>query len=217
MAPSAKIVSPDEWQAARLELLAQEKALTKARDELAATRRRQPLMRIEPDYVFQGLDGAVPLTSLFEGRQQLIVYHHMLKPADKSPCSGCCMVLDSIANPAHLHARNTTFAVVSKAPVTEAMALSARMNWSFPWYQTTDSFNADMGVTTGFGLSVFLTDDSGIYRSYFTSGRGVETLGSPWSLLDLTPLGRQEVWEESPDDVLQTAPYQWWRLHDEYD
>lgn len=212
-----RIVPLAEWQASQAALINREKAATKARDELAAARRRQPVVRLRADYVFHSEDGNVALIDLFEHRQQLIIYHHMLAAGDSSPCTGCCMVLDSIGHPAHLNARNTTFAVVARAPVAEALALSTRLGWTFPWYQTLDSFNSDMGVPTGFGLSVFIRDNDTVYRSYFTSGRGVETLGSPWSLLDLTPMGRQEHWEESPPEVAQDAPYQWWRLNDEYD
>lgn len=90
------------------------------------------------------------------------------------------------------------------------------MGWTFPWISTSDEFNADFGVTTGFGLNVFIRAGTDIHRTHFTTGRGVETLGTVWTLLDLTPCGRQEGWEGSPPGTLRSEPYLWWRLHDEY-
>ena len=212
------VVSQAEWQAAREELLVKEKQETRARDALAAERRRLPMVAVEKRYAFEGPGGPVDLLDLFEGRRQLIVYHHMLRPADSDPCSGCCMVADNIGHLAHLHARDTSLALVSRAPIGEIEAFRSRMGWTIPWYSLVgDDFNADFGVTTGFGLNVFLRDGERIFRTYFTSGRGVEALGSNWTFLDLTPLGRQEEWEDSPAGWPQTRPYEWWGLHDEYD
>jgi len=149
-------------------------------------------------------------------QRQLICYHHMLKPQDASPCSGCCMVVDNIGNLAPLRARNTEFIVTALAPYNELAALKARLGWQVPCASAEDRFHSDMGITDGFGLSVFLRNGNDVYRSYFTTGRGVESLGSVWSLLDLTPYGRQEHWEDSPQGWPQTPAYAWWRLHDEY-
>lgn len=212
-----RIVSPSEWQAEYAKLLAREKDITRARDALAAERRRMPATAVEKDYTFIGPEGECGLPDLFDGRRQLIVYHHMLKPADPSPCEGCCMFVDNIGHQAHLHARDTNLVLVSRAPIDEIQAFRGRMGWTLPWYATTDSFNADFDVAGGgFGLNVFLRDDAGIYRTYFTTNRGAESLGNVWSFLDITPLGRQETWEDSPEGVPQSAPYEWWRLHDEY-
>ncbi|NND70810.1 MAG: DUF899 domain-containing protein [Rhodothermales bacterium] len=211
------IVSPEKWLAEHDKLLVKEKALTAAHDELAAERRRAPWSKVEKSYTFAGTNGEVRLADLFDGRRQLIVYHHMLKPNDSSPCAGCCMVGDQIPNLAHLHARNTSLVFVSRAPISDIEPFKQRMNWQIPWFETRDTFNADHGVTNGFGINVFYHEGSDIYRTYFTSGRGVESLGTAWTFLDLTPLGRQETWEESPEGTPQTAPYQWWRLHDEYE
>ena len=126
------------------------------------------------------------------------------------------MVADQIPHLAHLHARGTSLVFVSKAPIAEIDALKARMGWALSWVETVDSFNADHGVTGGFGLNVFYRDGDDIYRTYFTTGRGLETLGTVWTLLDLTPLGRQENWEDAPAGAPQTEPYHWWRRHDEY-
>jgi predicted dithiol-disulfide oxidoreductase (DUF899 family) len=132
------------------------------------------------------------------------------------------MVVDNLGHPAHLHARDTSLVLVSRAQLTKLEAYRERMGWTVPWYSSAGSdFNVDFGVTTDegetFGLSVFLRDGDDVYRTYFTSGRGVEALGSNWTLLDLTPLGRQENWEDSPPGYPQTPPYVWWRRHDEYE
>lgn len=212
-----RIVSPEAWRRDHEAVLAREKALTRAHDALAAERRRQPWMKVEGDYAFTGPSGEARLADLFDGRRQLIVYHHMLRPADPAPCEGCSMVGDQIPHLAHLHVRDTALAFVSRAPIAEIEAFRRRMGWAMPWYETTDGFNADFGVTDGFGLNVFYRDGAEVYRTYFTTGRGVETLGTIWTLLDLTPLGRQETWEEAPAGTPQTPPYGWWRLHDAYD
>jgi predicted dithiol-disulfide oxidoreductase (DUF899 family) len=209
-------VSGERWSALMADLRAEEKALTGAHDALAAKRRRLPGVRVTKLYSFEGPEGAVGLEDLFAGRRQLIVYHHMLKPADPSPCSGCCMVGDQFPHLAHLNARDTSLVLVSRAPFEEIEALKSRLGWSLPWYVTLDDFNADHDVIDGFGLNVFFRDKTGIYRTYFTTGRGVETLGTVWTLLDLTPLGRQEDWEDSPSGTPQGPRYHWWRLNDQY-
>jgi predicted dithiol-disulfide oxidoreductase (DUF899 family) len=220
-----RVVSAGEWEAARQRLLAKEKQATRARDALAAERRRLPMVPIDKGYAFDGPNGRATLVELFEGRRQLIAYHFMFAPGvDGWPdagCDGCSMVVDQIGHLAHLHARDTSFALVSRAPLAKIEAYRRRMGWSVPWFSSKGSdFNVDFGVTTDdgetFGLSVFLHDGDSVFRTYFTDGRGVEALGSVWTLLDLTPLGRQEQWEDSPDGYPQTSPYVWWRRHDEY-
>jgi predicted dithiol-disulfide oxidoreductase (DUF899 family) len=219
------VASQAEWVAASKRLLAKEKKLTRERDQLAAERRRLPMVKIDKSYVFEGPAGKPSLLDLFEGRRQLIVYHFMFAPGVEgwptAGCSGCSMVVDQIAHPAHLHARDVSFALVSRAPLSRIQPYQKRMGWSIPWYSSSDSdFNDDFGVTTPkgetFGLSVFLREGDSIYRTYFTNGRGVEALGPVWTFLDLTPYGRQEDWEDSPEGWPQTPPYEWWRRHDEY-
>jgi predicted dithiol-disulfide oxidoreductase (DUF899 family) len=220
-----RVVSPAEWQVARDKLLRKEKAQTRARDALAAERRRFPMVKIDKNYVFEGSDGKARLVDLFDGRRQLILYHFMFAPGvdgwPEAGCPGCSFVVDHIGHLAHLHARNTSLVLVSRAPVANIKRYKRRMGWTVPWFSSSASdFNHDFGLTTDrgetFGLSVFLRDGQAVYRTYFTSGRGVEALGSPWTFLDLTPFGRQETWEDSPKGWPQTPPYRWWRRHDEY-
>ena len=220
-----KIVDQAEWQRAHNAFLVKEKEATRARDVLAAERRRLPMVRIEKDYVFAAPTGEVTLVDLFEGRRQLIVYHFMFAPGvggwPTAGCPGCSMVVDQVGHLSHLHARDTSFCLVSRAPLANIERYQRRMGWNIPWVSSADNdFNRDFGVTTeegeAFGLSVFLQANDSIYRTYFTAGRGVEALGSVWTFLDLTPLGRQEEWEDSLAGWPKTPPYTWWRRHDEY-
>ncbi len=216
-----QVVSPEKWLQAREELLAKEKDLTRALDALAAQRRRLPMVRIEKKYVFDGPRGKASLVDLFDGRRQLIVYHFMFAPGS-DPCTGCSSFADNIGHLAHLRARDTSLVLVSRAPLAEIQSYQQRMGWTVPWFSSHGSdFNSDFGVTTedgeSFGLSVFLRDGETVYRTYFTTARGADRLRIDFNLLDLTPLGRQEEWEDSPAGWPQTPPYVWWRKHDEYD
>jgi predicted dithiol-disulfide oxidoreductase (DUF899 family) len=216
-----QVVSQAEWQSARDKLLVKEKAATRSRDALAAERRRLPMVKIGKDYIFEGADGKARLIDLFDGRRQLIMYHVMFGPAQDEGCVGCSMSVDNIGHLAHLHARDTSLVLVSRAPQAKLKPFKQRMGWTVPWFSSFGSdFNTDFGVTRGeeekSGLSVFLCDGDSVYRTYFTSGRGDEALGSVWSFLDLTPFGRQEAWEDSPEGWPQTPPYEWWRHHDKY-
>jgi predicted dithiol-disulfide oxidoreductase (DUF899 family) len=223
------VVSREKWEAALESFRTQEKAATRARDALAAERRRLPRHRVDEPYVFRGPRGEARLVDLFEGRRQLLLYHFMFGPSREAGCTGCSMFVDQIGHPAHLHARGVSFALVSRAPIEKIEAYRERMGWTLPWYSSFGSdFNPDLGVGPAqprpeqdqdgesFGLSVFLRDGDEIARTYFTKGRGVEALGSVWTFLDLVPFGRQETWEDSPPGTPQTPPYRWWRRHDEY-
>jgi predicted dithiol-disulfide oxidoreductase (DUF899 family) len=214
------IVSPQEWDAARQELLVKEKELTRARDALAAQRRRMPRMAVEKDYLFDGPRGPASLLDLFDGRRQLVVYRFFFQPdADGWPdagCPGCSMLADQVGHLAHLNARGTTLVFVSRAPQDAIAQLKKRMGWGIPWYTLTDSFDADFGVDEWHGTNAFLRDGDAIFRTYFVDNRGDEAMGSTWAYLDITALGRQEQWEDSPDGYPQSPPYQWWRRHDEY-
>jgi predicted dithiol-disulfide oxidoreductase (DUF899 family) len=213
-------VSPQEWEAARQKLLVKEKELTRARDALAAERRRMPWMAVEQEYTFDGPDGPASLLDLFEGRRQLVVYRFFFEPGvegwQEGGCVGCSMMADQLCHLAHLNARDTTLAYVSRAPQPDIKRLKARMGWERPWYTVTDGFDADFGVDEWHGTNAFLRDGERIVRTYFVNARGDEALGSVWSLLDLTALGRQEAWEDSPEGYPQSPPYEWWRRHDEY-
>src|SRR5262245_52728521 len=225
------IVSQEEWQRALDALRIKEKAATHARDALAAERRRLPMVRIERAYTFDAPAGEKKtLLECFDGRRQLLLYHFMFGPNRDAGCPGCSMVLDQICHLSHLHARDTSFVAVSRAPIEKIEAYRRRMGWEVPWFSSFASdFNVDFGRGPRtpdpkqdqdgelFGLSVLIRDDGETYRTYFTSGRGVETLGPVWTLLDLTPLGRQEDWEDSPEGHPQTPRYSWWRRHDEYE
>ncbi len=221
------IVSPEEWAAAREKLLVKEKAHTRARDALAAERRRMPWMAVEKEYTFEGPKGAASLADLFEGRRQLIVYRAFYAPDvttyaeggayPERACVGCSMVADQVAHPAHLNARDTTLVFVSRAPQDEIEGLKERMGWEFiPWYTVTDDFDADFGVGEWHGTNAFIREGDRIFRTYFIDSRGDEAMGSTWSYLDITALGRQEEWEDSPEGYPQTAPYSWWNYHDAY-
>ncbi len=225
--PMPKVVSQEEWRAARNALLAKEKEFTRARDALAAERRRLPMVRIDKAYAFDAAGGNVSLLDLFEGRTQLLLYHFMFAPGvdgwPSAGCPGCSMFLDNIGQFTliHLRARDVSFAAVSRAPLANIQAYKKRMEWAAPWVSSAgNTFNVDFGLTTSddelHGLSVFVRDGDDIFRTYFTSARGLEAVGSVWTFLDLTPYGRQEEWEDSPPGWPQTAPYQWWRRHDEY-
>jgi predicted dithiol-disulfide oxidoreductase (DUF899 family) len=214
------IVSQEEWQAAREELLVKEKKVTRARDALAAERRRMPRMAVEKTYAFDGPDGPASLLDLFDGRRQLIVYRAFYESGvngwPERACLGCSMVADQVAHPAHLNARDTTLVFVSRAPQADIERLKARMGWQIPWYTVTDDFDADFGVDEWHGTNAFLREDDRIFRTYFVDKRGDEAMGSTWSYLDITALGRQEEWEDSPEGYPQTPPYRWWNRHDEY-
>jgi predicted dithiol-disulfide oxidoreductase (DUF899 family) len=217
------IVSPQEWHAAWERMLVKEKELTRARDVLAAERRRIPRMAVEKDYAFEGPHGPATLLDLFEGRRQLVVYRFFFEPGvhgwPEKGCRGCSMMAAQDAHPAHLNARGTTLAYVSRAPQLDIERWKARTRWPVPWYTLTDDFDRDFGVDEWHGTNAFYRDDDDrIFRTYFVNGRGDEALGSTFSYLDITALGRQEDWEDSPAGYPQTETHpEWWRLPDEYE
>ena len=216
-----RIVSPKEWEAARQQLFVKEKELTHARDALAAERRRMPWLAVEKKYEFEGPKGKASLLDLFDGRSQLIVYRAFFEPGvvgwPEHACVGCSMVADQVAHPAHLNARDTTLAFASRAPQTDIQRLKARMSWQFiPWYTISDGFDKDFGVDEWHGTNAFIRDGDSVFRTYFINSRGDEAMCSTWSYLDITALGRQEAWEDSPDGYPQTPTYKWWNWHDSY-
>jgi predicted dithiol-disulfide oxidoreductase (DUF899 family) len=222
------IVSAQEWENAREKLLVKEKELTRVRDAMAAERRQMPWMAVEKDYRFEGPNGLASLLDLFERRRQLIVYRFFYGPEvtdsyaeggtyPERGCVGCSFLADQVAHPAHLNARDTTLAFVSRASQAEIKGLKKRMGWAeIPWYTIIDDFDTDFGVREMHGTNAFIREGGRIFRTYFVSSRGDEAMGSTWSYLDITALGRQEEWEDSPVDYPQTRPYQWWNYHDAY-
>jgi predicted dithiol-disulfide oxidoreductase (DUF899 family) len=214
------IVSPEEWEAARARMHAKEKAHSRARDALAAERRRMPWLAVEKDYTFIGSQGEMTLLDLFDGRRQLLVYRAFMEPGvgrwPEKGCIGCSMVADHVAHPAHLHARDTSLAFVSRGNQDDLARIKAKMGWEhIPWYTLTDGFDADFGVDEWHGTNAFFRDGDRIFRTYFVYGRGDEQMGNTWNYLDITALGRQEDWEDSPESYPQTPPYEWWVWHDD--
>jgi predicted dithiol-disulfide oxidoreductase (DUF899 family) len=214
------IVSAQEWQAARQQLLVQEKQVLRAHDALAAQRRRMPWLAVDKTYAFDGPEGRASLLDLFHGRRQLIVYRAFFEPGvdgwPEHACRGCSMIADHIGNLAHLNARNTTLVFVSRADQSAIARLKERMGWHMPWFTITDDFDRDFEVDEWHGTNAFIRDQQRVFRTYFINNRGDEALGNTWSYLDMTALGRQEDWEDSPDGYPQTPPYSWWNWHDAY-
>ena len=217
------VVTPEQWRAAREALLVKEKAHTRARDALAAERRRMPMIRVEKDYGFTAPGGGdATLLDLFDGSRQLVVYRFFMDPdMDVYPergCPGCSMYADQLSNLLHLRERDTRFAAVSRGEQEHLQRYREHASgWEFPWYTLRDGFDADHDVAEWHGTNVFLRDGDEVYRTYLIDARGDEALGSTWSFLDITPYGRQEAWEDSPAGWPQTPPYTWGGWHDKYD
>jgi predicted dithiol-disulfide oxidoreductase (DUF899 family) len=230
-----KIVSQDEWLAARKAHLAREKVFTRRRDQLSAERRALPWVKVDKTYVFDTPAGKKTLADLFDGRSQLIVYHFMLGPNWVEGCPSCSLLADHFDGArAHLAERDVTLAVVSRAPLPEIEAYKKRMGWRFPWASSFGSdFNFDYGVSFKLddrgggrgvynyaqqdidsdempGASVFYKDESGqVFHTYSAYARGLDILIGAYNFLDLAPKGRDE-------DALPWT-MAWVRRHDEYD
>ncbi|MBR1205210.1 MULTISPECIES: thioredoxin family protein [unclassified Bradyrhizobium] len=229
-----KIVSRDEWIAARKALMAHEKELTQAREALSRQRRELPWVKVDKDYVFDGRDGEVTLGDLFKGRPQLVVQHVMFAPEWDAACKSCSFWVDGFERMVpHLAARDTTMVAVSLAPLAKLEAFKQRMGWTFDWVSSgANDFNYDYGVsftqgqidagdakynygTTPLygpelpGISVFFRDEKGgVFHTYSTFARGLDMMNAAYHYLDLTPLGRHE--EGLP------YPMDWVRLRDQY-
>jgi predicted dithiol-disulfide oxidoreductase (DUF899 family) len=216
--PMPPVVSAEEWQRARDELLVEEKAHTRAGDAMSAKRRRLPMVEVETGLEVTGLGGAATLLGMFEGRRQLIVYHHMLKPGDEHPCAGCSAFTDHVPQLAYFNVHDVTFAMEAAAPIDEFQAYMTRMGRpDIPIYSSAgspfrDELNPSPSGPGSFGLSVFLRDGERVYRTYTTYGRGVDGV----SVIDLTPYGRQESFEDSPPGWPQRPTYSFGKIHDEY-
>lgn len=216
------VVSREEWNAAHARMHEREKEVTRARDALAAERRRMPWLAVDRDYMFEGPTGRVGLLDLFAGRRQLVVYRAFMEPGvgrwPERGCIGCSLVADHAIHPAHLAQRDTSLAFVSRGSQPDLARLKANMGWEhIPWFTLTDSFDADFDVGEWHGTNAFFRDGDRIFRTYFVNGRGDEQMGNLWNWLDITALGRQEEWEDSPPGYPQTPPYDWWVWHDNGD
>jgi len=230
-----KVASREEWLAARKDLLAKEKELTKHHDRVSAERRRLPMVKIDKDYVFDGPEGKRSLRDLFDGRQQLIVYHFMFDPKWDEGCPGCTGYVDSLGDLTLMRERNTSMVLISRAPLAKLEAYKARKGWTLPWLSSYESdFNYDFHATADedvapveynfrdaaelaamgskpkgemHGLSVFFRVGDDLFHTYSSYARGVESLTDSFSLLDVTPYGRQEDWEDSPAGWPQKPTY----------
>jgi predicted dithiol-disulfide oxidoreductase (DUF899 family) len=236
--PHPPIVSEDEWRGQRLKLLAHEKELTKEYDRVSAERRRLPMVRIEKSYSFEGPNGKLSLLDLFDGQRQLIVYHFMFDPVWEKGCSGCTGFVSALGDLSMLKAQETSFVVVSRAPIGKLEQYKASMGWKIPWFSSFGSdFNYDFHVTLdpnvapveynyrdkaemekavghpvkmegeAHGLSVFFQMSPDIFHTYSTYARGTEALTDAYRLLDVTPFGRQQDFEESPEGWPQRPTY----------
>jgi len=208
-----EIVSREEWERARAELLVREKAHTRAGDELAAARRRLPMTPSESVTVM-GPNGPVSLADVFEGRRMLLVYHFMWNkgaPYHKQ-CEGCThsQVAMNAAVRAYLAQRDVNYAVFSSGPLNEIIAYRDFMGWTAPWYSTADSGNA-LATRDGGDLRCYLRVGDQVFETYETKWRGIEAMLPTLQLLDLTPFGRQETWEDSPAGWPQDRAGSWWR------
>lgn len=207
------IVSRDEWERARAELLVREKAHTRAGDELAAARRRLPMTQMDPVMVV-GPDGPVSLCDVFEGRRMLIVYHFMWKKGaphqqQREGCTHSQTAMNSAVR-AYLAERDVTYAVFSSGRLDELVAYRDFMGWTQPWYSTADSGDV-LATRNGGDLRCYLRTGDQVYETYETKWRGIEVMLPTLHLLDLTPYGRQETWEDSPPGWPQDKAGSWWR------
>ena len=229
----SKIVDTDAWLAARKDLLEEEKAFQKTRDDLAQKRRDLPWRRVDTRYVFETEDGQKTLPELFGDASQLIVYHFMFHPEWDAGCKSCSFWADSYnGSVEHLRARDVALVAVSRAPLHLLLAYRERMGWSFPWVSSaTNSFNYDFGVSFSRqqidqgranynyeegnatieelpGISVFARDGEEVFHTYSTYARGLDPFNTTYQLLDIVPQGRNE--ESLP------YPQDWVRRRDEY-
>ena len=218
------VVSQTEWDAALAALTEREETVAKAMHVLAAARKRMPMVRVEHDYRFEGPDGQRSLPELFDGRSQLIIYRFYFEEGvggwPDAGCAGCSSVADGVPDLRLLHARDITFAMASPAPQANLRRYAERMGWTdVPWYTIcTERFSADFGVDEWFGLNVFLRDGDDVYRTYFLQhGPMVQSIGSIWSMMSLTPYGGQSEDEDAPEGWPQAPPSFWYRRHDEFD
>lgn len=235
--PHPRVATKEEWLAERRKLLVEEKEVTRAQDRLSAKRRQLPMVKVEKDYAFEGPEGKVTLHDLFDGKRQLVVYHFMFDPAWEKGCPGCTWFADAIGDISSLADKDLRFVFVSRAPLAKLEAYKKEKGWDIPWYSSFGSdFNYDYHVThdpavtppdynfmgheafvasrpdnmpfgEAPGTSVFFEMDGEVYHTYSTYARGSEYLICTSTILDITPYGRQEDWEDSPEGWPQKPTY----------
>lgn len=206
------VVDHATWRGALDELRLREKAATKELDAIAAERRRLPMVEM-PDYMLQGPDGPIRLVDVFDGRSQLIVYNHMWAPGDEWQCGGCTSYASQFTRTDFLANYDARFVIVTNGPIDEALAYRAKVGNELAWYSSSESsFGADVDAPPGggFGLNVFLRDGATVYRTWHTTGRGIEQLGHTFALIDTLPRGRQEEWLDSPPGWPVAPNYSGW-------
>ena len=231
---AAKVVSHEEWLAARKKFLAKEKEFTHQRDELSRLRRELPWEKVEKKYVFDGANGKETLADLFDGRKQLLVYHFMFGPGWKEGCPSCSFLADAFdAVTIHMAQRDTSFAVISRATLAEIDAFKKRMGWKFKWVSSNGTdFNSDYKVSFSKedtasgkplynfgtipaygeeapGASAFVKKDGEIFHTYSTYARGLDILLPMYNWIDLTAMGRHE-------EGVKPHEMAWVRHHDRY-
>jgi predicted dithiol-disulfide oxidoreductase (DUF899 family) len=208
------VVDHATWRKELDELRVREKAATRELDAIAAQRRRLPMVKM-PDYTLVGAEGPVRLVDIFDGKSQLIVYNHMWDsdPDAEWQCGGCTSFTSSFTRLDFLDNYDARFVIVTQGPIEAALAYAERVGNMMPWYSTADSpFGADVDAPPGggFALNVFLRDGETVYRTWHTTGRGVEQLTYTFALADVLPYGRQEEWQDSPDGWPQKPTYSGW-------
>ncbi|MGQ0615535.1 MAG: DUF899 domain-containing protein [Acidimicrobiia bacterium] len=206
------VVDAGTWRAELEELRVREKAATRELDVIAAQRRRLPMVEM-PDYVLTGGDGPIRLVDIFQGRSQLIVYNHMWFPAEEWQCGGCTSFTAQFTRLHFLGNYDARFVVVTNGPIDDALAYRDKVGNRMAWYSSSESsFGADVDAPPGggFAVNVFLRDGDTVYRTWHTSGRGVEQLTHTFALVDVLPWGRQEEWQDSPAGWPSSPTYSGW-------
>jgi len=227
--PHPSIVSCEEWLAQRKDLLKDEKELTRHKDRVNAKRRRLSMVKVDKAYTFDGPEGKVSLLDLFDGKRQLIVHHFMFGPDWEAGCPGCTGHVNAIGDISGLEKRDTKYVIVSRAPIEKLEAYKKLKGWSYPWYSSGEgdfNFDFDVSFRTGVtdaeynyaprgredegegpGMSVFFRIDDDVYHTYSVYARGLEAITDSYDFLDLTPYGRQEEFEDSPEGWPQQPTY----------
>lgn len=208
--PLPPVVDADTWQRELDALRVREKAATRELDDIAAQRRRLPMVRM-PEYTLAGADGPVRLADIFDGRSQLIVYNHMWSDGNEWQCPGCTGFTSQFTRLDFLDRYyDARFVIVTNGPIDEALAYRERVGNRMEWFSSADSsFGADVDAppNAGFAVNVFLRDGDTVYRTWHTNGRGTERFSHLQALVDVLPYGRQEEWEDSPAGWPQHGTY----------